>query len=76
MENKSTLNRMFINVKNNCFITLKDHKAYFLSNPKTRLVKDFYPTITKELLSKCLNFAETKVQITEDVEKIIYHLRK
>ena len=36
-------------------------------------IKDFYPTITKELLSKCLSFAETKVQITEDDKKIIYH---
>ena len=35
-----------------------------------------YPTITKELLSKCLSFAETKVQITEDDKKIIYHSRK
>ena len=39
-------------------------------------IKDFYPTITKELLSKCLSFGETKVQITEDDKKIIYHLRK
>ena len=39
-------------------------------------IKDFYPTITKELLSKCLSFAETKVQITEDDKKIIYHSRK
>ena len=36
----------------------------------------FYPTITKELLSKCVSFAETKVQITEDDKKIIYHSRK
>ena len=133
MKNKTALNRMFINGKNNCLITLKDHKANFLNNPKTRLlnpaknelgriskaildkinlnlrnatkvnqwkntndviswfksiknkknckfisfdIKDFYPTITKELLSKCLNFAETKVQITEDDKKIIYHSRK
>ena len=133
MENKTALNRMFINGKNNCFITLKDHKENFLNNPKTRLlnpaknelgriskvildkinlnlrnttkanqwkntndvigwfksiinkqnckfisfdIKDFYPTITKELLSKCLSFAETKVQITEDDKKIIYHSRK
>ena len=133
MKNKTALNRMFINGKNNCFITLKDHKTNFLNNPKTRLlnpaknelgriskaildkinlnlrnatkvnqwkntndviswfksiknkknckfisfdIKDFYPTITKELLSKCLNFAETKVQITEDDKKIIYHSRK
>ena len=39
-------------------------------------IKDFYPTITKEHLSKCLSFAETKVQITEDDKKIIYHSRK
>ena len=39
-------------------------------------IKDFYPTITKELLSKCLSFAETKVQITEDDKEIIYHSRK
>ena len=37
------------------------------------LPKDFYPTITKELLSKRLSFAETKVQITDDDKKIIYH---
>ena len=40
------------------------------------LPKDFYPTITKELLSKRLSFAETKVQITDDDKKIIYHSRK
>ena len=39
-------------------------------------IKDFYPAITNELLSKCLSFAETKVQITEDDKKIIYHSRK
>ena len=38
MENKTALNRMFINGKNNCFITLKDHKANFLKNSKTRLL--------------------------------------
>ena len=133
MENKTALNRMFINGMNNCFITLKDHKENFLNNPKTRLlnpaknelgriskaildkinlnlrnttkanqwkntndvinrfksiknkqnckfisfdIKDCYPKITKELLSKCLSFAETKVQITEDDKKIIYHSRK
>ena len=133
MKNKTALNRIFINGKNNCFITMKDHRANFLNNPETRLlnptknelgriskaildkinlnlrnatkvnqwkntndviswfksiknkqnckfisfdIKDFYPTITKELLSKCLNFAETKVQITEDDKKIIYCSRK
>ena len=131
MENKTALNRMFINGKNNGFNTLKDHQANFLNNSKTGLlnpakdelvrisiaildkinlnlqnatklnqwkntndvisrfesiktkqkfisidVKDFYPTITQEMLSKCLTFTETKVQITEDDKKIIYHSRK
>ena len=123
---------LFINGKNNCFITLKDHKENFLNNPKTRLlnptknelgrisksilnkidlnlpnktkanqwkntndviswfksiknkqnckfisfdIKDFYPTITKELLSKCLSFSETKAQITED-DKRKYTIRE
>ena len=39
-------------------------------------IKDFYPTVTKEVLSKCLSFAETKVQIAEDDMRIIYHSRK
>ena len=39
-------------------------------------IKYIYPTCTKELLSKCLSIAETKIQITEDDEKIIYHSRK
>ena len=39
-------------------------------------IKDFYATITKKLLSKCLSFADTKVQITEHDKKIIDHSRK
>ena len=39
-------------------------------------IKDFYPTITKDLLTKCLKFAEEKVQISYDDTKIIYHARK
>ena len=123
---------MFINGRNSCFITLKNHKPIFLNNPQTRLwntaknklgrigkvildkinlnlqhatkinqwkntddviswfksikikqsckfilfdIKDFYPAITKEVLSKCLSFAETKIQITEDDMRIIYHSR-
>ena len=50
----------------------KQAKFKFISSD----IKDFYPKITKELLSKCLSFAETKVQITEDNKKIIYHSRK
>ena len=39
-------------------------------------IKDFYPTITKDLLTKCLKFAEEKVKISDDDKKIIYNLRK
>ena len=38
-------------------------------------IKEFYPTITKDLLTKCLKFAEEKVQISNDDKKIIYHAR-
>ena len=33
-------------------------------------IKDFYPTITKDLLTKCLKFAEEKVQIFNDDKKL------
>ena len=40
MEGESpTLNGMFINRKDNCFITVNDYKENFLSNPKTHLLK-------------------------------------
>ena len=32
-------------------------------------IKDFYPTITKDLLTKCLKFVEEKVQISDDDKK-------
>ena len=61
-ENTSNVIRWFKSIKNK-------QNFEFISFD----IKDFYPTITKELLSKCLSFAETKVQITEDDKKIIYH---
>ena len=39
-------------------------------------IEYFYPTISKELLSKWLNFAEAKIVVTEVDRKIIYHSRK
>ena len=36
-------------------------------------IKNFYPTITKDLLTKCLKFAEEIAQIFDDDKKIIYH---
>ena len=38
MENKTALNRMFINDKNRCFLNLKDNKPIFLNNPRIYLL--------------------------------------
>ena len=55
MENKTALNRMFINDNNYCFITLNDHKPNFLNNPIIYLLnpaKNELRRITKVLLDK------------------------
>ena len=39
-------------------------------------IKDIYPNVTKDLLTKFFNFAEEKIQISDDDIKIIYHARK
>ena len=53
MENKTALSRMFINDKNRCFITLKDHKLNFLNNPRIYLLKpEKLGRVTKILLDK------------------------
>ena len=63
MENKTVLNRMFINGKNNCFITLNDHKENILNNPKTRLLNpatNQLGRISKAILDKInLNLRNT-----------------
>ena len=38
MKDKDILNRMLTNGKNECFITLKDHKPNFKNNPKAKLI--------------------------------------
>ena len=124
---------MFVYGKQNCFITLKDHKPNFQNNPTVRLlnpvknelgqisktildkiyvnirnslhlnqkkntqevidqfkaidikhqykfivfdIKDFYPSISKELLTDALTFAETIVNLDDHDKKIIYHSHK
>ena len=76
MENKTALNRMFINGKNNCFITLKDHKENFLNNPKTRLLnpaKNELGRISKAILDKInLNLRNTtKANQWKDTNDVI-----
>ena len=39
-------------------------------------IKDFYPSTSKYLLQKALEFAKTKVSVTQDEDKIIYHSQK
>ena len=36
IEYKEIVNRLFVNGRNSCFITLKDHKPHFLNNPRVR----------------------------------------
>ena len=38
VRNKEVIKRIFVNGKQNCFITLKDHKPNFQSNPTIRLL--------------------------------------
>ena len=133
MQDKEILNRMVTNGKEDCFITLKDHKPNFQNNPKVRLInpaknelgriskvildsinkklresievnhwkntntviewfkqipdkkqqkfvmfdiKDFYPSISKKLLTNALEYATEKVNISEEDTKIIFHSRK
>ena len=39
-------------------------------------IKDFYPSISKELLTIALNFAEEKIPLSNEDKKIIFHSRK
>ena len=52
---KGVLNKMEVNGDSNCFITLKDHRDNFQSNPSTRLLnpaKNEIGRISKEILDK------------------------
>ena len=55
MKDKDILNRMLTNGKNECFITLKDHKPNFKNNPKVRLInpaKNEIFRISKNIVDK------------------------
>ena len=130
---KDVLDKIQINGKEECFITLKDHKINFENNPTTRLInpakneigriskviianinkklrkslklqqwnsnssvinwfnnikqknkhkfmifdiKDFYPSITEDLLDNAIKFAQQHVSISKEDLKIIKHARK
>ena len=55
LKNKEVIKRMFVNGKQNCFITLKDHKPNFQNNPTVRLLhpaKNELGRISKTILDK------------------------
>ena len=55
IKGKDILNRMLTNGKNQCFITLKDHKPNFKNNLKVRLInpgKNEIGQISKNILDK------------------------
>ena len=64
-EDTSEVIEWFKNIKNK-----QKHKFILFD------IKNFYPTIAKDLLTKCLKFAEEKVQIPDDDKKVIYHAKK
>ena len=55
MMKKEVIKRIFLNGKQNCFITLKDHKPNFQNNPAVRLlnpIKNEFGRISKTILDK------------------------
>ena len=54
------------NVVISWFKSIKNKQNYMLVSFD---IKDSYPAVTKELSSKCLRFAEPKIQIPEDDKK-------
>ena len=68
VKNKIVLNRMLTNGKDNCFITLKDHKPNFQNNPKTRLInpaKNEIGRISKVILDKINHTLRNKTKINQ-----------
>ena len=76
MKNKDILNRMLTNGKNECFITLKDHKPNFKNNPKVRLInfaKNEIGRISKNILDKIIHQLRDTLRINKwkDTIKVI-----
>ena len=62
------LDKLEINAKNDCFITLKDHKENFANNPKTRLInpaKNEIGRISKVILDKINKELTNKLKINQ-----------
>ena len=71
-EDKDLLNRMLKNGKNECFITLKDHKLNFKSNPKVRLInplKNEIGRVSKNILDKINHQLKDSLRISQWKDK-------
>ena len=81
MKDKDILNRMLMNGKNECFITLEDHKPNFKNNPKVRLinpVKNEIGRISKNILDKTNHQLRDSLRINQwkDTSEVIEWLLK
>ena len=47
VDNLEIADRVFSTQKNNCFVSLKDHKLNFLNNPACRLINPCKPEVGK-----------------------------
>ena len=67
-KDKKLLEKMEVNAKNECFITLKDHKDNFANNPKTRLInpaKNEVGRVSKVILANINKELVTKLQLNQ-----------
>lgn len=67
-KDKKLLEKMEVNARNECFITLKDHKDNFANNPKTRLInpaKNEIGRISKVILANINKELVTKLQLNQ-----------
>ena len=67
-KDKKLLEKMEVNARNECFITLKDHKDNFANNPKMRLInpaKNEIGRISKVILSNINKELVTKLQLNQ-----------
>ena len=76
MKDKDILNRMLTNGKNECFITLKNHKPNFKNNPKAKLInpaKNEIGQISKNVLDKINHQLRDSLRISQwkDTSEVI-----
>ena len=76
MKDKDILNRMLTNIKNGCFITLKDHRPNFKNNLKVRLInpaKNEIGRINENILGKINHQLPNSLRINQwkDTNEVI-----